>query len=259
MLRDTNRPGPMVIAGLKQFLADREKERRSIYRRFSRLWESLDRVGAWRELRSALVDDVRAPFITKTDIPDEITLAAVRDLARVFPGGHAHAEHVNKLAGQLFDSLTQVHVLEGRSRFLLGSAALLHDIGCVSGQKGHAGRGAAMILSDDYLPFGIKERGIVALAAAAHRGKVTIRSAGIFSVLSPTDQHRALMIASLLRVADGLDVRHTGVVTSVSCNMAGKQIFCTIASEADAGPERQKAREKADLLTLASGHTIQFS
>ena len=48
VLRDTNRPGPMVIAGLKQFLADREKERRSIYRRFSRLWESLDRVGAWR-------------------------------------------------------------------------------------------------------------------------------------------------------------------------------------------------------------------
>ncbi|HVP94803.1 MAG TPA: CHAD domain-containing protein [Methanoregulaceae archaeon] len=258
VLRDTNRPGPVVISGLKLFLNDRERERKSIYRRFSHFWESLNRTGAWQTLRTTLVTGVKIPYTAPGNLPDEVTDAAVRDLARVFPAGISHANHVARLAEGLFDSLQQVHGLDGRDRLLLGWAAMLHDIGCKAGQKGHPERSAAMILSDDYIPWNIPERGIVALAAAAHRGKVSIQSEGIFGVLSQPDQHRALLVASLLRIADGLDVRHNGVVTSVTCRIDGKQVVCTITSDGDAGPEQQKAWAKSDLFAHVSGYTIIF-
>ena len=258
VLRDTNRPGPVVIAGLKQFQSDREKERRSIYRRFSHLWESLNRTGAWTGLRSVLVSEIRLPFRAAHDLPDEVTMNSVLKLAGVFQEGMPHANQVNGLALGIFDSLQQIHGTDRRGRLLLESAALLHDIGCTYGQKGHPERSAVMILSDNYLPFDIPERGIIAIAASAHRGKVPIPSPGIFSVLTPPDQQRALMIASLLRIADGLDWRHNGVVTSVMCRINEKEVICTITSDVDAGPEKQKAMAKADLFTRLTGYTVLF-
>jgi CHAD domain-containing protein len=256
--RDSNRPGPVVVAGLKQFLNDREKERKSIYRRFFRRWGSLCRTGVWQALRSTLTAGVKKPFTAYENVPDDITLNAVRDLGRVCPDGISHASHVDRLSTELYDSLLLVHGLDDRSRLLLESAALLHDIGGASGQKGHPERSAWMILSDDYLPFGIRERCIIALAAGSHRGKGVIRSLGIFNVLSPPDQQRALWIAALLRMADGLDVRHTGEVSSVTCTLNGKQVLCTISSGVDSGTEQQKALARADLFTQVSGLEVVF-
>jgi CHAD domain-containing protein len=258
VLRDSNRPGPIVIAGLKQFLIDRERERMSIYRRFFRRWGSLCRTGVWQALRSTLVTGVRTPCTAPENVPDDVTLHAVRDLGRVCPHGISHASHVGRLATELYDSLLQVHGLDERSRLLLESAAFLHDIGGVGGQKGHQERSAWMILSDDYLPFGITERCIIALAAESHRGKGIIRSLGLFNALSLPDQQRALWITALLRVADGLDFRHSGAVSSVTCKLNGKQVLCTISSVVDSGPEQEKARARADLFTRVSGLAVVF-
>ena len=258
VLRDSNRPGPVVIAGLKQFTKDREKERKSIYRRFFRRWEFLSRSGMWQALKEVLVTGVRAPFTIPGNFPDDVTLQAVRDLACIYPPGISHADHVDKLAADLFDSLLQVHGLDGRSRLLLESAALLHDIGGVGGQKGHPERSAWMILSDDYLPFGIPERCIIALAAESHRKKGPILSEGIFNVLSQPDQQCALWITALLRMADGLDFHHDGTVSSVTCRINGKQVLCTVSSEVESGPEQQKALARADMFTQVSGLAVGF-
>jgi CHAD domain-containing protein len=256
--RDLNRPGPVVIAGLKQFLTDREKERKSIYRRFFRRWGFLCRTGVWQTIRSTIVTGVKTQFTVPENFPDDSILNAVRDLGLVCPDGISHASHVESLATELYDSLLLVHGLDDRSRLLLESAALLHDIGGAGGQKGHPERSAWLILSDDYLPFGIPERCIIALAAENHRGKGAIRSEGIFNVLSPPDQQRALWIAALLRMADGLDFRHTGAVSSVTCKISGKQVLCTISSEVESDPERQKALARADLFNQVSGLRVVF-
>jgi CHAD domain-containing protein len=258
VLRDSDRPGPVVIAGLKQFLTDREKERRFIYRRFSRRWESLSRAGAWQATRTMLVTGAKTQFIARGNFTEDEALQSVRDLARAFTPGIPHASHVGMLALALFDSLSEVHGLNGDDRLLLESAALLHEIGFCDGRKGHPERGAAMILSDEYLPYGIPERCIIALSVANHRTKADIHADGLLSVLPEPARRRALLIASLLRIADGLDVHHNGEVSSVASIIKGKQVVLTIASDAITGPDQLKVLAKADLFTRVSGYTVSF-
>ena len=258
VLRDSDRPGPVVIAGLKQFLNDREKERRFIYRRFFRRWQSLSQAGMWQALKISLLNEVKTPFTARGNVNEDTALLSVRDLARAFTPGIPHASHVSMLALALFDSLSGVHGLNRDDRLLLESAALLHEIGCCGGRKGHPERSAAMILSDEYLPYGIPERCIIALAVANHRTKSDTRSDGLLSVLSESDRQRALLMASILRIADGLDIHRNGEVASVSCTIKGKLVVLTITSEGITGADQLKVLAKAGLFTRITGYTVSF-
>ena len=254
-----SRPGHGVISGLKLFLRDREKERKVLYRRFSYYWNSLNRADFWGGVRSSLISQRKAIVTPPSGVADEKLLRAVNTLSLVYPEGLVHERHVTTLALQLYDCLQSLHRMPKRSRLLLESAALLHDIGWRSGEKGHPARGARMILSDDQLPFDIAERGIIALAAFAHRGKVRIQSCGIYRLLSPEEQQVSCMIASIIRIADGLDCRRNGIVRAIACHIEGQEITLRITGTEDTGPERQKALRKAKLFIQLSGHSITFS
>jgi exopolyphosphatase/guanosine-5'-triphosphate,3'-diphosphate pyrophosphatase len=145
-----------------------------------------------------------------------------------------------------------------RSRLLLESAARLHDIGWRSGKKGHTARSARIILSDNQLPFDIAERGIIALAAFAHRGKVRFQSCGIYRLLSPEEQQVSFMIASILRIADGLDCRHNGIVRAITCHIDGQEIILQITGAGNTGPEKETAVRKAKLFIRLFGHSIHI-
>jgi hypothetical protein len=235
------------VSGLKQFLSDREKERKRLYAGFVRYWDSLGRSGLWDDLRRTLTDGRKRKFRFST-IPSEAAVrSSVSALANQFPEGIVHSRKVSALSQMMFDDLVPLHGMESHERKLLEYACSLHDIGWKYGHKGHSKRSADMIVSDEHLLLDLDDRGVVALVSLAHRGDVKFESNGIFSLLPSKQRDTVLMLASLIRIADGLDYSHKGLVDSVHCTIHKDEIIADVFPALGADAEIERAQMKGDL------------
>ncbi|HET6581383.1 MAG TPA: CHAD domain-containing protein [Methanoregula sp.] len=255
-----NDPSPGMegrrVTSYRHFLSDREKERTRIYRRLVRYWESVGSAHIWDELRITLSGGIKKRFgLSEIPHPDAVR-ASVSGLSSSFPEGMQHSRTVTALALQIFDDLAALHQMQAQERFILECACLLHDIGWKYGRKGHGRRSMDMIVSDDTLPVGITDRGMIGLISAAHRGNVRLDSHGFFSLLSPEQRKHVLMLSSLIRIADGLDYLHSGSVTSVHCSAGSDKVVIETSVQRDASAEIERALQKGDLFTQIFERTL---
>lgn len=253
---DPSRPAPTVIAGLKQFQRDREKDRKRIYRSMVRYWDHLERTGFWEGLRREIFSNYRAALAPGGPLPEEEKRDAVALLARLSAGGETHPRHVMHLSLSLFDQLRELHGLGEEERVLLEYGCLLHDIGLARGRKGHARAGAFLIHATENLPFTVRERAVTSLLARVHRGTGREEESGYLSLLPPEEQKKILVLGGILRVADGLDCTHRGKVQAARCSISAGTVTIHISSPIDCPRERETAQKKADLLGKALGVTI---
>ncbi len=253
---EEKRPDTFTLSSLKLFLAERERERQQLYRHFVRYWASLKRTHIGKNLRLTLDSGRKNSFRPHAPVPEDEIRTAVNIISEDFPGGQKHSLHVTKLSLMLFDSLQPFHKMDAKDRFLLECAGMLHDIGWIKGRKNHNKRSAAMILSDERLPLDLSERGIIALAAFAHRGSAPPESQGFFYLLSSECQKKTLQITGILRIADGLDYLHLGTAQEVHCVIGEEEIACDVIASADVSVEKQRARIKSDLFIRAFGRNL---
>jgi len=244
------------VSGLKQFLSDREKERKRLYSGFVRYWDSLGRSGLWDDLRRTLTDGRKRKFRFFSTPPEEGVRSSVVALANQFPEGIVHNRKVSALSLMMFDDLVPLHGMESHERMLLEYACSLHDIGWKYGHKGHSKRSADMIVSDEHLLLDLYDRGIVALVSLAHRGDVKFESNGIFSLLPSKQRDTVLMLASLIRIADGLDYSHKGLVDSVHCTIHKDEIIADVFPALGAAAEIERAQMKGDLFCRVFNRTL---
>ncbi len=235
------------VTRYKHFLAEREKERKILYQRFVRFWDSLGRSRLWDELRKNLNTERKSTYRFSGTFNDDDIRASVSDLAAVYGEGLKHSRKVTDLCLTLFDDLKPLHRMGARERFFLEYAGLLHDIGWKFGKRGHSVRSADMILSDENLTLDIMDRGIIGLIAKAHRGKIRFESDGFFSLLPSHDRNNVLMLAALLRIADGLDYLHLGSAESVHCIITSQEIIIEVSAVRDISAEKTRAFLKSDL------------
>lgn len=250
LLRTENeekRPDTATLASLKLLLVEREHERTVMYRTFARFWESQERVGLWDGIRKTLVSGRKNRYRPAARVPEPEARVAVSALASAYPEGLPHTGTVTRLALLLFDNLLPLHQLGKDDRFLLECAAMLHDIGWTMGQKRHNRKSAAIIIADETLPFDLPERGIISLAAFAHRGRQPPEQELYFRLLSEKQQKTALYLAAILRVADGLDYLRQETVQEVHCVIDTRQVTLDVVSGADSTIEKEHARIKSDL------------
>jgi CHAD domain-containing protein len=247
----SKRPDAATISSLILFLQERKKDRTILHRTLMRYWETLRRLRTWDELCMSLEKGRKTRFRPVAVYNKAEADTAVRTLAREYPGALEHSRHVTGLALMIFDNLQPLHQLDTRERFLLECAGMLHDIGWKYGQRRHNIRSADMIVSDENLPFDIPERTIIALVARSHRGNVVFETSGFFRLLSPEYQKQVLVLAAILRIADGFDYLHLGTVQAVSCTSEGEEIVVNVTVNGDASVEKQRADVKSDLFTRA--------
>jgi exopolyphosphatase/pppGpp-phosphohydrolase len=127
----------------------------------------------------------------------------------------------------------------------------LHDIGWIKGRKGHHKTALQLILDDKLLPFDQRERLIVGSLARYHRRALPKIKHKHFAALDADDQSRVVVLAGILRVADGLDRTHADVIQSLSCQTTADEILITCKAKASAEEERDFALEKGRLLEQA--------
>lgn len=145
----------------------------------------------------------------------------VCDLYRV---RRRHAEHVKTLSVQLFDQLIPLHGMGDRERELLEAAALLHDVGYhISADQHH--KHSEYIIRNSAMPgFTSTETELIASIARYHRKSHPKKKHAVYAMMSADEQHVVQVLASILRIAEGLDRRQQSVVRELKVTIAQAEI-----------------------------------
>ncbi len=174
----------------------------------------------------------------------------------------AHGEQVARLADRLFAVLASLHGLDEVWGRRLHEAARLLDIGLAEGRRGHHKAGMRLIISDLNLDLLPEDRPLIALLARYHRRAMPTKRHRRFAALSRHDRRAVRRCAALLRVADGLDYTHTGLIDDVDAHV-GKhtvRLHCLCGAPAvDAAPELGRALKKGELFRYVFKRDLELT
>jgi exopolyphosphatase / guanosine-5'-triphosphate,3'-diphosphate pyrophosphatase len=175
-------------------------------------------------------------------------LLGARTFARRLEQDPRHAEHVRELSLQLFDQLQPVHHLPAESRVLLEAGALLHDVGHTVSHKGHHKHGEYLTMNGDIPGLEGRERAVVAAVVRYHNRKAEPAGHHIaYSSLGNSDQRLALRLASILRIAEGLDHSHRQRVTTLSATFQPGAAAVQVKARGDLAEDLRDANRSAGL------------
>jgi exopolyphosphatase/guanosine-5'-triphosphate,3'-diphosphate pyrophosphatase len=153
--------------------------------------------------------------IAQADLIPDIRRRSTLTLAERCNYDAVHAEQVVRLALALFDQTRAAHGLTDRSRELLEYAAVMHDIGTHISYPRHHLHSYYLIKNGDLRGFDPEEIEIMALIARYHRRGSPKKSHGDYARLSSPSRRSVRILASILRVAEGLERSHTQVVSGI--------------------------------------------
>ena len=175
-------------------------------------------------------------------------LLGTRSFARRLERDQRHAEHVRELSLQLFDQLQAVHHLPVESRVLLEAGALLHDVGHTVSHKGHHKHGEYLTMYGDIPALEGRERALVASVVRYHSRKAEPADHHIaYSALNNGDKRTARRLASILRIAEGLDHSHRQRVSSLRAAFQRGAAGIQVTARGDVAEDLRDASRSAEL------------
>jgi dTMP kinase len=167
---------------------------------------------------------------------------------------HAHSWKVHDLALSIFDGIRDLHGLGDRERRILSYAAILHDIGYCIGASNHNEHTMEIITETDFSELDPEDKELMAVVAYMHRGRWDDWDFRYLVDLEGEAQAVAMKLASILRIADGLDCEDRQVVHGVRCYVDEKNIcHVDLRSLSWATPEKARAFYKSDLFHMTYG------
>ena len=191
----------------------------------------------------------------------EARARSVRQLAERTHFERPHAEHVQKLALQLFDTIGARLGCEREDRQILADAAMLHDIGYHINYDKHHKHAYHLIQHADLLGISPEDQIAIANVARYHRGAPPRKKHGNFGSLSPELRRRIRRLAAILRVADGFDRAHAGSVEKIKVRWTKRALRLTAAARPAATSIRLDlwgASRKSKLLSRVAGTTVEI-
>lgn len=189
--------------------------------------------------------------------PDKVEKALKVAAAAGYEKGHT--EQVRTLALRLFDELSELHRLGEKERVMLDLACILHDVAWQDSGKSHHKAARDMILSSRELSFeDDTERTQVAMIVRYHKGALPDEDHRFYGDLDPGSRSNVDKLASIIRVADGLDRTHFGVVKDLKCRILPEKVVIHLAAKERSGIDDDAAVEKSDLFRKTFGKSIEI-
>jgi len=184
---------------------------------------------------------------------------SVKHVCELYHVRMEHAEHVKALSVALFDHLAPLHGLGDRERELLEAAALLHDVGYhISADQHH--KHSEYIIKNSAMPgFTSTETDLIACIARYHRKSHPKRKHTSFSLLPDEDESVVRQLASMLRIAEGLDRRQQRVVSNIIVSLGDDEISIGLeASNLVPDIELWGAERRKELMEETFGRAIRL-
>jgi exopolyphosphatase/guanosine-5'-triphosphate,3'-diphosphate pyrophosphatase len=226
--------------------------------------EALDReelIVSERALREGLVVDyLERNIALARRLGDERTrkFDAAHALARRFGESDVHENHVALLALQLFDGLQGRHHFEPADRDVLFAAALVHDVGRAVNPSAHHKHGAYIVRNAALPGWRAEEVELIAALVRYHRKSLPKPTHPEWADATPEVRAKIEGLAGILRVADGLDRRHLGIVSGLAVEIDEAGIRLALEATQDIAPEIDAALFKAELFERAFGAPLRL-
>ncbi|MHC5114227.1 MAG: Ppx/GppA phosphatase family protein [Planctomycetota bacterium] len=175
-----------------------------------------------------------------------------------------HSEHVTTLCLQIYDQLVaQLPELPGNvrkksARELLKAAAILHDVGYYINYTRHHRHSYHLIMHSELVGFGHRELEVIAHVARYHRRAHPKKSHPTFQRLSTADQCLVRHLASILRIADGLDRSHAGNVRRVRVEVDRRTAWFFVETDRSPDVDLWGAARKSQLFARVFGMEPRF-
>jgi exopolyphosphatase/guanosine-5'-triphosphate,3'-diphosphate pyrophosphatase len=216
-------------------------------------------VGEWALREGIILDAIGhhdpADF---TGDPRAIRLGSVLSPCRRCNADDGHGQQVARLATDLFDQTLPLHRLRVDDREMLEYAGLLHDIGEHVSVDAHHKHTAYLIEHGRLRGFSPEEVAVLVCLGRFHRRGDPKPSFEPFAALAPSVQDRVTRLTALLRVADGLDRGHSGVIDGIDVDLAGDRARLTVHSNSDADLELWGVRRKRELFERVFGRRLEI-
>ncbi|MBX3028465.1 Ppx/GppA family phosphatase [bacterium] len=182
---------------------------------------------------------------------------SVARLARHLGETSEHGPRIARLALRLFDQLESLLRVDHGMRELLEYAALLHDVGHHIDHANHHRHSYYLITNGELFGFSREELEIMGLVARYHRKGVPKASDAEFRRLPQRARHAVRALSGVLRIADGLDRTHYGVVRDIAVSRRGTRLTLTATTSGDAQLELWEAKQRSGLLQDVLGLEVE--
>lgn len=183
---------------------------------------------------------------------------SVLEIARSCHFDESHSKHVATQALSVFDSLSKTLRLKKAERRMLEAAALLHDIGYFISYSSHHKHSYHLIRHADLFGFTPREREIIAQIARYHRKSLPKKKHEEFQRLSDTDRATVSRLGGILRLADGLDRRRSGLAEVVELRQDAGVYTVKLLGTEDISVEIFGGNAKKDLFEKAFKGSVVF-
>jgi exopolyphosphatase / guanosine-5'-triphosphate,3'-diphosphate pyrophosphatase len=160
----------------------------------------------------------------------DVRRASVLNVAENYDFDRPHAEHVARLALEVFDGTARagLHAGEPLEREWLWAASMLHDIGVVVDYHDHHKHSFYLVLNAGLPGFSHRELAMIALLVRSHR-KAPPSFDWLEPVLEPGDDDRLFRLAACLRLGEQLDRGRDGSVRGVEVVGRGATVTLRVA------------------------------
>jgi exopolyphosphatase/guanosine-5'-triphosphate,3'-diphosphate pyrophosphatase len=170
----------------------------------------------------------------------------------------AHTGQVRRLSLRMFDELAGLHGLGQKERPLLDQAAILHDIASREG-KAHHKEARDIVLESPEIPFDDdKDRVKAAMVVRYHKGALPDPKHRHYEGLDRDSRVVVDKLASIIRMADGLDRTHSSVVKDLRCRISNGKLTINVISDRYSDIDDAAAKKKADLFEKVFGLKTEF-
>lgn len=190
-----------------------------------------------------------------------IRYRSVIKIAENFKYEPEHSLHVTGLALQIFDQTRQLHMLSYSDREYLEAASILHEVGCFVSHSQHHRHSYYLIRNSELLGFTENEKEIIANIARYHRKSHPKPKHADFVKLSADDQVLVKKLASMLRIADGLDRTHSSSVKDIKVTIKEQDVIVKLEKKNSADTlelEIWGADSKKSLFEETYGVNVKF-
>ena len=187
--------------------------------------------------------------------------AAIERFAAACSGDVLHGRHVAKLAGRIYEQLQPLYSLSPDDRPFLEAAARLQDVGYLINYDQHHKHSYHLILNSRLAGFRPGELELIANVARYHRGAEPKKRHDNFHQLTKEDRDRVQRLASILRIAGGLDRSHTQQVRDVHVSRTDGGLLLQVVSDSDPEVDLWGARRRSEFFeqVFRAPLTIEWS
>ncbi|MGZ9225908.1 MAG: HD domain-containing protein, partial [Anaerolineales bacterium] len=137
-------------------------------------------------------------------------------MGRKYQFDERHARLTSRLAARLFEQSKSLHNLDDSNLLLLEIGALLHDIGHFINTVDHDKHGYYLLSVNRLIGLSQREQNIVANLVRYHRKQSPVTDNDNLKSLPQKDRLTVIKLSALLRLADSMDISHTGNVIDIT-------------------------------------------